>query len=67
MYEPGTCSAMGREHIVRTMLFKRFDMISTLDLETWFIATGHSLPIAIVWMQARFGQGVRKYAIYKDK
>lgn len=47
MYEPGTCSAMGREHIVRTMLFKRFDMISTLDLQTWFIATGHSLPIAI--------------------
>lgn len=65
MYESGICSAMGREHIVRTMLFKRFDMISTLDLETWFIATGHSLPIAIVWMQARFGQGVRKYA--KDK
>lgn len=53
---------MGREHIVRTMLFKRFDMISTLDLQTWFIATGHSLPIAIVWMQARFGKGVRKYA-----
>lgn len=42
-----------------------FDMISTLDLETWFIATGHSLPKAIVWMLSRFGQGVRKYA--KDK
>lgn len=52
MYEPGTCSAMGREHKVQT----------TLDLETWFIATAHSLPKAIVWMQARIGKGVRKYA-----